>query len=1145
VENSGTVLDLGATTQTVGVLTLRNATLQNGTLSAGTFNVESGVLSAALKGGGILNKNTTGTVSLGATYNFTGPINVNAGSLLIAGASLSSGSLAVANGASLIGAGSLASTTVTLASGGLLSPGTSMSTGKLTLGGLVLSGGAALNFKLNSPATSDQIAVTQSNGLILGGTNNTISLSLAPGTGSLIPGLFPLISYSGTTLNSGLRLNSNIFAGLDAQLVYGTNNISIQLGTPTPPSVTLSSNAAAYMEPGNTVTFSAVVAGTPSFTYALRKDGIDISTGTLSSSGSLQLSSGSLTTSGSYDLKVTSTYGFGSANSNAVYVTVTDLSLPLTLTIPDSSPLTFAGTLGFRGGVSLVRNGSGAFLFPATVAIPGTLTYSGTTTLPQTLTTGISAVTQTITQSSATSALTLGGTLTTGSLGTRLLDTNAASLTVASSISGSGSLFVQSLGAGSIAFTGSVNTAGDLVSSGTGTGKVFLSGSLGAAVTSLSQRSSSSALVLNSPNLSFAGPVVVETGSLVVTANDALGKTVGSTTVKSGATLDLSNVTYSTAEPLGIQSGTLLASSGISSFAGTISLSSGTAAFQVNGTSLTLSGSISGSAGFVKSGSGTLYLTGQNTGTGPMFVSAGTLCVNSGTSLGTGAVNLANATSLVLNAPGDTTLNAPVSGSGSIVKSGTGTVSLAAANTTTGTITVTGGTLKVLAGASLGTGTINVNPGAYLAFALNANTTIPNVITGTVVSANPSFRLTWNGGAVGGPLPVITSGTSTTVTKGSNLNYNITASNGPNTFSSTSLPAGISLDSNTGALSGTPTATGLFNIPIKVTNPGGSITFNLALTVDFPPSIPVISQQPNSITVLMGSVGTMTAKVVSHTALTYQWKRNGVLIDRAYTVAASNTDITVNLPISGVTSASEGMFTLWTKNAVGTAESSPAILRVDPGTPKLGLSKLLRAGYGYDLSKAQPNAIIDFGSNFISNDVFQVNAFADPTATFTWSWAPLKPGSFSTIASQTTSTFDFGAADVPKSPGYYMLTIKGKSGSLSMRFRVLSFSPAKSTFKAILTTPVIITNPAPVVVTVGGAANFGSAFSGTPYVYEWYRTTSASATGTLFAKTAYPYLTINPTMISDSMNYYVVARDYYNQTGISTRVALSVIPRGE
>jgi hypothetical protein len=64
VENSGTVLDLGATTQTVGVFTLRNATLQNGTLSAGTFNVESGVLNAAIKGSGILDKNTAGTVSL-------------------------------------------------------------------------------------------------------------------------------------------------------------------------------------------------------------------------------------------------------------------------------------------------------------------------------------------------------------------------------------------------------------------------------------------------------------------------------------------------------------------------------------------------------------------------------------------------------------------------------------------------------------------------------------------------------------------------------------------------------------------------------------------------------------------------------------------------------------------------------------------------------------------------------------------------------------------------------------------------------------------------------------------------------------------------------------------------------------------------
>jgi hypothetical protein len=193
-----------------------------------------------------------------------------------------SGTVSVASGAALIGAGSLSST-VTLASGGLLSPGTSLATGKLTLGGLVLSGGATLNFKLNSPAASDQLAIAQTNGLILGGTNNTISLSLAPGIGKFDPGVFPFITYSGTSLNSGLRLNSNIFAGLDAQLVYGASNISIRLGTPTPPTVTLSSDAGFYTEAGTSVTFTAVVTGTPNFTYALRRNEVGCSTGTLSS----------------------------------------------------------------------------------------------------------------------------------------------------------------------------------------------------------------------------------------------------------------------------------------------------------------------------------------------------------------------------------------------------------------------------------------------------------------------------------------------------------------------------------------------------------------------------------------------------------------------------------------------------------------------------------------------------------------------------------------------------------------------------------------------------------------------------------------------------------------------------------------------
>ncbi|NDF87247.1 MAG: hypothetical protein EB102_12200, partial [Gammaproteobacteria bacterium] len=100
--------------------------------------------------------------------------------------------------------------------------------------------------------------------------------------------------------------------------------------------------------------------------------------------------------------------------------------------------------------------------------------------------------------------------------------------------------------------------------------------------------------------LSFAntynGATTINTGTLVVTANDALGTTAGTTTVASGAVLDLQNINYSTTEGLTVNGGTIKTSTGTSTFAGAISLGANSTA-DVGGTQLTLSGIISGSFG--------------------------------------------------------------------------------------------------------------------------------------------------------------------------------------------------------------------------------------------------------------------------------------------------------------------------------------------------------------------------------------------------------------------------------------------------------------------------------------------------------------------------------------------------------------------
>src|SRR5208282_4594297 len=68
------------------------------------------------------------------------------------------------------------------------------------------------------------------------------------------------------------------------------------------------------------------------------------------------------------------------------------------------------------------------------------------------------------------------------------------------------------------------------------------------------------------------------------------------------------------------------------------------------------------------------------------------------------------------------------------------------------------------------------------------------------------------------PPPVISSGTSATGTNGSGFSYQITASNSPTSYAATNLPAGLSVSSTTGVISGTPTATGTTSVGISASN---------------------------------------------------------------------------------------------------------------------------------------------------------------------------------------------------------------------------------------------------------------------------------------------------------------------------------------
>ena len=93
--------------------------------------------------------------------------------------------------------------------------------------------------------------------------------------------------------------------------------------------------------------------------------------------------------------------------------------------------------------------------------------------------------------------------------------------------------------------------------------------------------------------------------------------------------------------------------------------------------------------------------------------------------------------------------------------------------------------------------------------------------------------------------PVISSATTATAARSAFLSYQITATNNPTSYGATGLPVGLTVNNNTGVISGTPTATGAFIAAINANNAAGSGQADLVLTID--PVFGALPGQPSNL----------------------------------------------------------------------------------------------------------------------------------------------------------------------------------------------------------------------------------------------------------------------------------------------------------
>ncbi|MES2693043.1 MAG: putative Ig domain-containing protein, partial [Verrucomicrobiota bacterium] len=136
------------------------------------------------------------------------------------------------------------------------------------------------------------------------------------------------------------------------------------------------------------------------------------------------------------------------------------------------------------------------------------------------------------------------------------------------------------------------------------------------------------------------------------------------------------------------------------------------------------------------------------------------------------------------------------------------------------------------------TGTISGSPTASGVFevtlgATNASGTGYTALTITVGSSNAA--------------PTITSATTASGRAGAPFaTYVIAATGIPTSYAASGLPPGLTLNSSTGAITGTPTTTGTFTVTVSATNTNGTSSATVTFTIAAAAGSPVITSAPTA-----------------------------------------------------------------------------------------------------------------------------------------------------------------------------------------------------------------------------------------------------------------------------------------------------------
>src|SRR5438445_3669398 len=370
-----------------------------------------------------------------------------------------------------------------------------------------------------------------------------------------------------------------------------------------------------------------------------------------------------------------------------------------------------------------------------------------------------------------------------------------------------------------------------------------------------------------------------------------------------------------------------------------------------------------------------------------------------------------------ITSPPTTTFTVGTPGSFTVTKSGNPTPTLSESGALPTGVTFSPSTSLLAGTPAVGTG------GAYSIIFTASN---------PIGTATQNFTLNVNEG------PAITSANATTMIVGTAGSFIVTASGfpPPAILEAGALPAGVTYNSTTHAISGTPATPGVFNITFTASNLSGTATQNFTLTVNQAPAI----TSANATTFTVGMAGTFTVTATGSPAPALG--ESGAL----------PMGVTFNTG-SGVLSGTPATGTGGTYNITFTATNSA-------GTATQNFT--LTVNEAPAITTAAANLTVCAGAT--ATFTAAASGFPAPTV----QWQVSSGGPFTNIPGATSTTLSFTAAASDNNNQYRAVFTNGSGTAQTTATLTVS------------TPPAVTTSPTNQTACAGTNATFTAAASGTP-----------------------------------------------------------------